>query len=380
MKSKGPRKQSKRYECQLLRKANTVWRNPGMTTDDVCLMFTWALKIAPGFPIHVGKIRHDKGITECWHTKFRHVRYVYFSESLQKHWKSIANRRVEDWETSNGHTKDTTRLFHGPWQDAVGEHICAQPFRIWNRLCFHMFMQVSQIFQRRKSNANKQDFENKFNLTCQAQSTPKTIVILTKVFCTSGLNFVVLAWTGDELSHGQAQNGVNFDFEVKFNLEGQGQPPPKTIGILTKVFYIYGPNLVILAETGHELSRGQARDWHTDGHTHTDTRRQRQYPKANTKKHWNLGFFMPKGCICSFIRSGGCNWLNIRVSSDKYSVLLSGKNSEGMYFIKYTRTLGNIAQTTWIIPPTIIYIKCVRKGAFTVSNTLVGRVTLKTPC
>ena len=82
---------------------------------------------------------------------------------------------------------------------------------------------------------------------------------------------MVLAWTGDELSHGQAQNGVNFDFEVKFDLEGQGQSPPKTIGILTKVFYIYGPNLVILAETGDELSRGQARDWHTDGHTHTQT-------------------------------------------------------------------------------------------------------------
>ena len=53
--SKGPGKQSERYECQLLRKANTVWRNPGMTTDDVCLMFTWALKVALGFPIHVEK-------------------------------------------------------------------------------------------------------------------------------------------------------------------------------------------------------------------------------------------------------------------------------------------------------------------------------------
>ena len=31
----------------------------------------------------------------------------------------------------------------------------------------------------------------------------------------------------------------------------------KTIGILTKVFYTYGPNLVILAWTGDELSRGQ---------------------------------------------------------------------------------------------------------------------------
>ena len=221
-------------------------------------------------------------ITECWHTKFRHVRYVHFSESLQKHWKSIANRRVEDWEASNGHTKDTTRLFHGPWHDAVGEHICVQPFRMWNRLPFHMFMQVSQIFQRRKRDANKQDFENKLNLTCQTQSTPKTVGILTRVFCTSGPNFVVLAWTGDELSREQAQNEVNFYFEVKFDLEGQGQSPHKTRGILTKVFYIYGPNLVILAETGHESSRGQAKGWRTHTDTHTDRRRQRQYPKAKT--------------------------------------------------------------------------------------------------
>ena len=125
-----------------------------------------------------------------------------------------------------------------------------------------MFMQVSQIFQRRKGDTNNQDFENKLNLTCQAESTPR---ILTKVFCTSGPNLVVLAWTGDELLHGQAQNGANFHFEVK------GQSPSKTLGMLTKVFYIYGLNLVILAATGDELSRGQARDWHTDGHTHTHT-------------------------------------------------------------------------------------------------------------
>ena len=71
--------------------------------------------------------------------------------------------------------------------------------------------------------------------------------ILTKVFSTSGPNLVALAWTRDELSHGLAQNGVNFDFEVKFDLEGQGQSRAETFGILTKVFYTYGPNLVILA-------------------------------------------------------------------------------------------------------------------------------------
>ena len=48
---------------------------------------------------------------------------------------------------------------------------------------------------------------------------------------------------------------------------GHDQSFHKTIGILTKVFYISGPNLVILAETGDALSHRQARDWHTDGHT-----------------------------------------------------------------------------------------------------------------
>ena len=61
-----------------------------------------------------------------------------------------------------------------------------------------------------------------------------------------------MAWTNS-----QAQTGVNFDFEVKFDLEGQGQSTPKTIKILTKVFYTYGPNLLILAWTGNELSHGQ---------------------------------------------------------------------------------------------------------------------------
>ena len=47
------------------------------------------------------------------------------SKAYRSMQKSIANRRVEDWEASNGHTKDTTQLFHGPWHVSVGEHICA---------------------------------------------------------------------------------------------------------------------------------------------------------------------------------------------------------------------------------------------------------------
>ena len=91
---------------------------------------------------------------------------------------------------------------------------------------------------------------------------------------------------GNELWSGQAQNGVNSDFEVKFDLEGQGQLPPKTIGTLTKVFCIFGPNLAILAWTGPELSRGQASDWHTDRHTDTQTHRQTQATTIPEGQNW----------------------------------------------------------------------------------------------
>ena len=104
-------------------------------------------------------------ITGCWHTKLRHVRYVKFGDNLQKRSKSIANRRVEDLKARNGYTKYTTRLFHGPWHDPVGQRICAQPFGMWNRLRFKPFLQVSQISQKRKGDANKQDFEM-LNLKC----------------------------------------------------------------------------------------------------------------------------------------------------------------------------------------------------------------------
>ena len=72
---------------------------------------------------------------------------------------------------------------------------------------------------------------------------------------------------------GQAQNGVNLEFDLRVNLEGQGRSLHKTIWTLTKLFCTFGPNLVVLTWTGPELSCGQASDWHTDWHTdtHTDT-------------------------------------------------------------------------------------------------------------
>ena len=92
------------------------------------------------------------------------------------------------------------------------------------------------------------------------QSIPKLTGILTELRCIFDKNLEILTSTGGEWSCGQAQNSVNFYFQVKFDLEGQGQSTTKTMGILTKMFCMSGSNLVILAGISHKLSRRQARD------------------------------------------------------------------------------------------------------------------------
>ena len=89
---------------------------------------------------------------------------------------------------------------------------------------------------------------------------------------------------GDELWCRQTQNGVNFDFDLKFDLEGQGRLPLKTIGTLTNVFCIFGPNLVTLAWTGDELLRGQLNDGRTDGRTDRGNDNARRPKLASGKK------------------------------------------------------------------------------------------------
>ena len=120
-------------------------------------------------------------------------------------------------------------------------------------------------------------FKVKFDLDGWGQSLHNRD--LNQGVCTSDSNLAIPVWMGDELWCGQAQDWVNLDFPVKFVLEGQGRSLHKKIGILPWVFYTFDLTLVLLACTGHELSRGQTlSDWHTDWHTHTHSRRQ-QYPK-----------------------------------------------------------------------------------------------------
>ena len=112
----------------------------------------------------------------------------------------------------------------------------------------------------------------KFDHEDQQQSIPQTTGVITNVCCTPGPHLVILAWMGDKLWCGQAQNVVYIDFEVTFDLAGHDQLPLKTIAILTKVFYPYDLNL-ILAWRGDESWRGQTRGGHTRTHAHT----QRKY-------------------------------------------------------------------------------------------------------
>ena len=120
----------------------------------------------------------------------------------------------------------------------------------------------------------------------QGQPSSELIEIFRVLKCICGPNLEILTSIGSEYWREQAQNGVNFEFEVKFDLEGQGQSPPKTIGILTKVFYTHGPNLVILASTGDELSRGQVSDYRTHGRTDGRTHRQTQATTIPEGQNW----------------------------------------------------------------------------------------------
>ena len=130
----------------------------------------------------------------------------------------------------------------------------------------------------------------------QFQSSPK-LGIWTVLRCIFVPNLEIVTSIAGELWYGQAQNGVNFFFDITFDLEGQGQSPSKTIGIWNKVFYTYSPNSVILAWTGDELWRGQAsayrRHRQTDGHTDRQT-------QATT---------IPEGQYWPQVKSSHCNQL-----------------------------------------------------------------------
>ena len=166
--------------------------------------------------------------------------------------------------------------------------------------------QFSQLSNQLVSLKNANDVHKKLNwpgfeiknwIEDQFQSSPKLVGICIVLRCIIVPNLETVSSIGGKLWHGQAQNGENFDFGVQFDFEGQGQLSYKTIGILTKLFCTSGPNLVILAWTVDELSHGQTwwrtdvrtggrTDRRTDGRTQTTTIPEGQnWPRVKIK--WN---------------------------------------------------------------------------------------------
>ena len=126
---------------------------------------------------------------------------------------------------------------------------------------------------------------------------------------------MILAYTGDELWCGQGQNWVNLDFKLNLILKVNGRSLHKTIGTLTKMFCTFGPNLVIQAWTGPELSRGQKK-WLT--HRLTDTQKQattipegQNWPRV---KIWTLS----KRVKCSVQHPEMCRWTWARCTIHGY--------------------------------------------------------------
>ena len=96
----------------------------------------------------------------------------------------------------------------------------------------------------------------------------------------------------------EAQNWVKFDFEVKLDLQGQGQ---------------FGPNLVILTWTGHKLSCRQLCDRLThrwmDGHTKTQAM---TIPKSHNWPHikitWKEKSIHNQPLICMNYANNHTKW------------------------------------------------------------------------
>ena len=108
--------------------------------------------------------------------------------------------------------------------------------------------------------------------------------------CISGRNLVIVAWTGDKLLYGQAQNGTNLDLQVKFDIEDQDQSTPKIIGFLTVLRCISGPNLVILTYTSEKLSCRQAQnEVKFDFQVKFDLEGQGRSPPPKKNRHLNQG-------------------------------------------------------------------------------------------
>ena len=135
------------------------------------------------------------------------------------------------------------------------------------------------------------------DLEGHGQSRPFSKAALLVPRCTIGADLVILAETSGELSRWQGHLGSRLSVKVQIDLEGHGQSRPFSKAALLIPRCIIGANLVILAETGGELSRWQGRygrtDRRTDGRTDGRTDRRTEVMTISLRP------LRPRGKKCS---------------------------------------------------------------------------------
>ena len=118
-------------------------------------------------------------------------------------------------------------------------------------------------------------------------------------------NRMILARTILELSHGKSEIRLKQNIQVKFDIEGQGQSPPKTIGLYSKVFCIFSSKLD--DSSSNECLVITRTKWMIDGRTHR--RRQRQYLMAKMVSGENE-------IICLKLNRTPPGWQNVKKRFD----------------------------------------------------------------
>ena len=142
----------------------------------------------------------------------------------------------------------------------------------------------------------------------QFQSSQKLVRIWTVLRCIFFPNLEIVTSIGGELWHGQAKNGVNFDFGVQFDLEGQCQLSQKNNWDLNQVvlhlwFKVGDPSLNgrwVIARTNlvtdGRMDRGNDNTWRpklASGKNDSTYRGQAGNPRSQTPQEVHLTAWPP---------------------------------------------------------------------------------------
>ena len=165
------------------------------------------------------RMRDPECCRDCKHRRRRGTAVIQRQYRSSEVSKSITDRNVYRWVTAK-------RWFskHDQKRRQIRSVASDSLTKIYDTVALN-------VIQKQRKQVRKIAFTIKNEIEAEGLSRPKSTGILTVLRCISGPHLVIVAWTGDKLLYGQAQNEVKFDFQVEFDLESQDRSPPKITGI-----------------------------------------------------------------------------------------------------------------------------------------------------